>query len=409
MFDRETHISFPLCRDDNITSHFIQSFAFQSFPITMVRLLSLPIASVCIVAQAAITIKTSVASPLQDSPNTIDTSSSHGLPSTRIRNDAILNHLKRLADGYPTFVTVTTTQKLFGVGDGLYSYALIIQDKQGGALENEDHQQHNKGISSSTQLLQPQIAKDAIKWFRHSIHDDDSTRSVTDQSNRPTKEGIGKEEGKEVPTIAGHGDIILSAATLGAEKVVGLADLMLEAAKCKLSSSSVANDRRKSIDGVSGNSNDAVGISNNNANYILSTFDCHPQCLANLHDRGVSTKDMEWLAYLVFTRKTIVLVGRTGGDTVSPHSPHAGRFNVFWLVVACVGLLLTVAFISALSVRRRKHRTRMWLEEEAQRRVARVDNSHVYCSRKDVTSDLTSFDEELVVQLIQPSYNLILV
>jgi len=60
---------------------------------------------------------------------------------------------------------------------------------------------------------------------------------------------------------------------------------------------------------------------------------------------------------------------------------------------------------------KRKHRNRIWLEEEAKRRVAVLtDNDDYYESLlKDFTSELTSFDEELTVQLIEPSHNVIVV
>ena len=287
-------------------------------------------------------------------------------------SDAILNRLHQLADAYPAFVTLTTTQKLVGVDGQHHSYALIIQDKQG----TQDKQDHRRIDVSSTQFKLVESTsnlKDVVDWFLHSVHNDDVSSSDAAAS---TNEETTKEE------AVSSTDIILSAAKIGSDKVVGLAEVMLQAANCE---------------SAAGSHDD-----NSNADFLS---DRRLKCRTDLKDEGVSFKDVEWLAHLVFTRRTIILPSAaTQGGTV----PHHGRLGVLWLV-ACVGLLLTVAFMAVLTVRR-KHRNRI-LEEEAKRRVAVVDDKYEYYEnlQRDFTSELTSFDEELTVQLIEPSHSVILV
>ena len=301
-----------------------------------------------------------------DAINTIDPNSGGA------SSDAILNRLQQLADAYPAFVTLTTTQKLFGV-DGEDSYALIIQDKQG--TQNKQDPTRTD-VSAQLELVESTSnLKDVVDWFRHSVHSDDVSSSDVVASRAHDEEAA-------VPsTITTYGDIILSAATIGTDKVVGLAEVMLKAAHCE------------SVD----DSHDG----NSNVNFLS---DRRLQCRTDLRSQGVGTKDVEWLAHLVFTRRTIILSAATQGDIAPHHS------LVVWLVVACVGLLLTVALMTVLTAKR-KHRNRIWLEEEAKRRVAVLtDNDDYYESLlKDFTSELTSFDEELTVQLIEPSHNVIVV
>lgn len=301
------------------------------------------------------------------------------LPS-RSGSDAILNRLQQLANAYPTYVTLTTTQKLFGLDDGQqqHSYAVIIQDKQA----TQDIQDHKRtDVSSFAQLELVESTsnniKDVVDWFHHSIQNDDASASDGAAS---TKE----EEEEAVPsTTTTHADIILNAATIGSDEAIGLAEVMLQAANCE--------SVKDSHDG-----------GNSNANNFLS--DRRLQCRNNLKDAGVGSKDVEWLANVVFTRRTIIL---PSAPTHGGAAPHHGSLSLLWLVVACVGLFLTVAFMTVLTLKR-KHRGRVWLEEEAKRRVTEVDYGNDFI-QKDFTSELTSFDEELTVQLIEPSHNVILV
>ena len=303
------------------------------------------------------------------------------LPSSSGGSDAILNRLQQLADAYPTYVTLTTTQKLYGLDDGQqqHSYAVIIQDKQA----TQDIQDHKRtDVSSSAQLELVESTsnniKDVVDWFHHSIQNDDANASDGAAST--------KEEEEAVPsTTTTHADIILNAATIGSDKVIGLAEVMLQAANCE--------SVKGSHDG-------------GNSNAINFLSDRRLQCRNNLKDAGVGSKDVEWLANVVFTRRTIILSSAAthGGD--APHHHH-GSLSLLWLGVACVGLFLTVAFMTVLTLKR-KHRGRIWLEEEAKRQVAEVDYSSDFI-QKDFTRELFSFDEELTVQLIEPSHNVILV
>ena len=321
----------------------------------------------------------------QDEPSTRsvdDSTFDNSLSSSSSNSDAILNRLQQLADAYPTYVTLTTTQDLFGEGgQQQHSYALIIQDKQRGRLHNDavddvSFTSHFVGTDNMS-------FKDAVDWLHASI--------PTEGGNEQEE----KEAASQLPTTT-HGDIILSAETLGSDKVFGLASVMLESANCE------------SIP-LSG----SVDDSNDKTNYYLSTVttDRRLQCRTDLNDRGVSTKDVEWLANLVFTRRTIVLPSAAAA-TPEPHHHH-GSFNLPWLVVACASLLLlTVTLLTLILVRRKKEqRNRIWLEEEAKRQIAEVDDNYEYYEslRKDFTSELTSFDEELTVQLIEPSHNVVLV
>lgn len=297
--------------------------------------------------------------------NSLSGSSSSG------NSDAILNRLHLLADTYPTYVTLTTTQNLFG--EGGQQYALIIQDKQRGRLHND--------------------AVDDVSFTSHFVGTDNMTF-------KDAVDWLEKEAASQPPTTAAaDGDIILSAETLGSDKVFGLASIMLESANCESIPSS-----------------GSVDDSNDKTNYYLSTVttDRRLQCRTDLEDRGVSTKDTEWLANLVFTRRTIVLPSTAGATPAAPvPHHHHGSFNLPWLVAACVSLLLlTVTLLTLILVRRKKkQRNRIWLEEEAKRQIAEVDDNYEYYEslRKDFTSELTSFDKELTVQLIEPSHNVVLV
>jgi hypothetical protein len=371
--------------------------------ITMSRLLPLRqwptimALSSSIVSQAAVSVIGASAAQLlppltpsyhkfHDTPNTLEIDAAFDMLPNSGSNDAILNRLQQLANAYPAFVTMTTTQKLFGV-DGQDSYALIIQDKQ-------DHR-HNTDFSAQLELVDiTSDWEDVVDWFRHSIYSDDA--SASDAVAASKDEETAKEEEEEaVPSATTtHGDIILSASTIGTDKVFGLAEVMLKAANCE----STDDDGNHDVN------------SNVNNNFLS---DRHLQCRTDLNGQGVSTQDVEWLAHLVFTRRTILLPSSaTQGDDTVPHH-HGSTLSVLWLVVAaCVGLLLTVAFMMVLTVRR-KHRNRIWLEDEAERRVALVaDNYEYYESpllQKDFKSELTSFDEVLTVQLIEPSHKVILV
>lgn len=306
-------------------------------------------------------------------------------------SDAMLNRLHLLADTYPNYVTLTTTQDLFGEGQQQqqqHSYALIIQDKQQGRRHNDavdDVLFTSQFVGTNNMSF-----KDAVDWFHASVG--------TDSDTIPT-EGGNEQEEKETaasqPTTNTDGDIILSAEILGSDKVFGLASVMLESANCESIPSS-----------------GSVDDSNDKTNYLASAIADHRlRCRTHLEDQGVSTKDVEWLANLVFTRRTIVLPP-TAAATPVPHHHH-GSFNLPWLVVACVSLLLlTATLLTLIMVRRKKkHRNRIWLEEEAKRQIAEVDDNYEYYEslRKDFTSELTSFDEELTVQLIEPSHNVVLV
>ena len=315
--------------------------------------------------------------------------------SSSSNGDTILNRLHQLADTYPTYVTLTTTQDLFGEGgQQQHSYALIIQDKQRGRLHNDavdDVSFTSRFVGTDNMSF-----KDAVDWFHASVD--------TGSDTIPTEGGIEQEEKEAASqpptTAAADGDIILSAETLGSDKVFGLASVMLESANCESIPSS-----------------GSVDDSNDKTNYYLSsvTTDRRLQCRTDLNDRGVSTKDVEWLANLVFTRRTIVLPSAAAAATPAAPVPHHhhGSFNLPWLVVACVSLLLlTVTLLTLIMVRRKKkQRNRIWLEEEAKRQIAEVDDNYEYYEslRKDFTSELTSFDEELTVQLIEPSHNVVLV
>ena len=318
----------------------------------------------------------------QDEPSTRSVDDSTFSSSSSSNSDAILNRLHQLADAYPTYVTLTTTQDLFGEsGQQQHSYALIIQDKQRGRRNNDAVDD----VSFTSQFVgtDNMSFKDAVDWFHATI---------------PTEGGIEQEEKEAAasqPSTTTHGDIILSAETLGSDKVFGLASVMLESANCESIPSS-----------------GSVDDSNDKTNYLSTvTTDRRLQCRTDLNDRGVSTKDVEWLANLVFTRRTIVLPSATAA-TPEPHHHH-GSFNLPWLVVACVSLLLlTVTLLTLIMVKRKKkQRNRIWLEEEAKRQIAEVDDNYEYYEslRKDFTSELTSFDEELTVQLIEPSHNVVLV
>ena len=298
------------------------------------------------------------------------------LPS-RSGSDAILNRLQQLANAYPTYVTLTTTQKLFGLDDGQqqHSYAVIIQDKQA----TQDIQDHRRtDVSSFAQLELVESTsnnmKDVVDWFHHSIQNDYASASDGAAST--------KEEEAVPSTTTTHADIILNAATIGSDKVIGLAEVMLQAANCE-------------------SVNDSHDGGNSNANFLS---DRRLQCRNNLKDAGVGSKDVELLANVVFTLRTIIL---SSAATHGSAAPHHGSLSLLWLVVACVGLFLAVAFMAVLTLKR-KHRGRIWLEEEAKRRVVEVDYSSDFI-QKDFTRELTSFDEELTVQLIEPSHNVILV
>jgi len=324
-----------------------------------------------------------------DEPSTrsvYDSSSSSG--------DAILNRLHLLADTYPTYVTLTTTQDLFGEGgqqqqQQQHSYALIIQDKQRGRRHNDAVDD----VSITSQLLRTDNMsfKDAVDWFHTSVDTGSDTIPTEGGNEQEEKEAV-----SQLPTTT-HGDIILSAETLGSDKVFGLASVMLESANCESITSSGLDD------------------SSDKTDYLSSvTSDRHLQCHADFNDRGASTKDVEWLANLVFTRRTIVLPSAAAATPAAPVSHHHhGSFNLSWLVAACVSLLLlTAALLTLIMVRRKKkERNRIWLEEEAKRQIAEVDDNYEYYEslRKDFTSELTSFDEELTVQLIEPSHNVVLV
>ena len=319
----------------------------------------------------------------------------HDEPSTRSvddssssNSDAVLNRLHQLADTYPNYVTLTTTQDLFGEGgQQQHSYALIIQDKQRGHRHNDA-----VDVSFTSQFVgtDNMSFKDAVDWFHASVDTDSDT--IPTEGGNEQKE---KETAASQPTTTTDGDIILSVETLGSDKVFGLASVMLESANCESIPSS-----------------GSVDDSNDKTNYLASAIaDRRLQCRTDLEDQGVSTKDVEWLANLVFTRRTIVLPSATAA-TPEPHHHH-GSFNLPWLVVACVSLLfLTATLLTLIMVRRKKkHRNRIWLEEEAKRQIAEKDDNYEYYEslRKDFTSELTSFDEELMVQLIEPSHNVVLV
>lgn len=322
----------------------------------------------------------------QDEPSTRsvdDSTFDNSLSISSSNSDAMLNRLHQLADAYPTYVTLTTTQNLFGEGgQQQHSYALIIQDKQRGRRHNDAVDD----VSFTSQFVgtDNMSFKDAVDWFHTSVGNEQEEKEAASQT--PT-------------TAAADGDIILSAETLGSDKVFGLASIMLESANCE-STPSLGS----------------VDDSNDKTNYYLSTVtDRRLQCRTDLNDRGVSAKDVEWLANLVFTRRTIVLPSAAGATPAAPVSHHHhGSFNLPWLVAAaCVSLLLlTVTLLTLIVVRRKKkQRNRIWLEEEAKRQIAEVDDNYEYYEslRKDFTSELTSFDEELTVQLIEPSHNVVLV
>jgi hypothetical protein len=313
--------------------------------------------------------------------------------SSSSNSDALINRLHLLAHAYPTYVTLTTTQDLFGEGgQQQHTYALIIQDKQRGRLHNDAVDD----VSLTSQFVgtDNMSFKDAVDWFHTSV--DTGSDTIPTEGGNEQEE---KEAASQLPTTT-HGDIILSSETLGSDKVFGLASVMLESANCESIPSS-----------------GSVDDSNDKTNYYLSTVttDRRLQCRTDLNDRGVSTKDVEWLANLVFTRRTIVLPSAAAAATpaapVSHH--HHGSFNLSWLVAACVSLLLlTVTLLTLITVRRKKkQRNRIWLEEEAKRQIAEEDDNYEYYEslRKDFTSELTSFDEELTVQLIEPSHNVVLV
>lgn len=293
-------------------------------------------------------------------------------------DDALLNRLQKLVDAYPTYVTLATAENLFNVDGQQQSYALIIEEKQAA----QDIPDFERTDTSSTQLAthlelkeSSSNIRDVVSWFYHFIENDD----VSVSGATSTKEETAQEEEEVSSTTTAHRDIILSAANVGRDELIGLAEVMLQAANCESTNANYGNNG--SIDFIS---------------------DRHLRCRSDFREAGIDSKVVEWLANVVFTRRTIILPSAATQDSTALH--HS-RLHLFWLVVACVSLLLTVT-IMTVSRLKRKHRSRLWLEVEANRRVAEEIITEPF--QADFTRELTSFDEELTVQLIEPSRSVIL-
>lgn len=289
-------------------------------------------------------------------------------------DDALLNRLQKLADTYPTYVTLTTAQKLFNVDGQQQSYALIIQDKQ----TTQNIPDFKRTVISPTQLELVESSsniRDVVNWFYHFIQNDDASVSGVTS----TKEETAQEEEEVSSTTTARRDIILSAAIIGRDELIRLAEMMLQAADCE-----------------STNANHDV----NSTNFIS---DGRLRCRNEFREVGIDSKFVEWLADVVFTRRTIILPSAAIQDS---SAPYHGRLNLLWVVVACVSLLLTVT-IMTVSRLKRKRRSRIWLEVEANRRI--VEDIMTEPFQADFTRELTSFDEELTVQLIEPSRSVVLV
>ena len=301
------------------------------------------------------------------------------MPSSRDDN-YVLNRLQQLVDSYPAYVTLTSTQKLFG-DDERDSYALIIQDKQ--AFQDAQDQSRKDDVSFEQSKSRDEVESgsninDALHWLHQSVLEDDTVVTGTAAS---TQEDTASEKVVSSNTTALE-DIILSSADIGDDNVIGLAKLMLKSASCEF----MDDDH---------NINSSY-IDNSNVDF---KSDLRLQCRNNLKDEGVDSQDIKWLANLVLTRRTIIL------PTARAHG--GGGMNLPFIVVACISLLAVLVSMTFL-ISKRTHRSRIWVEEEAKRQIAEV-NTNCDCVQKSYTRELTSFDEELTVQLIEPSHSVVLV